>query len=527
MLKFLFFILNLLLFYLSASADNFIRKDFILTLKDGTILDCSKFIPNSALQNTLFPAIIYCHGFGGSKDDMIPFAKNWSEEGYYVLTYSMRGHGKSTGLSNFISRIEMNDLFDVLKYVKSERNVDTAKIGIIGSSQGGIIPLMAVSYGLKVTCIISDLTVPDFASNWIENGCVKMTLLWSLSYDTSIVRYSPKIKKFRKWILSSDPDKWDSLFYNLPRNRDFVNKMPDISTPFLISNSWQDAFFNSAGLLKTISSIKTNYRFYLGAIGGHGSDTSFYESVYHGGLIYDWFNHWLKDNLSVTDNYPVIYASSTNPVNYNHWSYIRYYTDLFPPDSVTYMKLYFQPDNKLTFEPNESNIDTVSILNDVVDKSLTMRKAVNWRFTGHEFFSKFEKNYIYFETNPLDRDYKLTGIPLLNLVYSSNASVCQFNFQIWEVSPDNTMNFVNRINFTDRHYKIGLNKSVELEGIALSHIFNKGNRIRIYVTNIDNGPYNELLGTNPFVLPVLEKGRHYIYMNSKQPSFISLPIHKF
>jgi len=39
--------LNLLVFFSFAYAEAFVRKDFVITLRDGTKLDCSKFIPDS------------------------------------------------------------------------------------------------------------------------------------------------------------------------------------------------------------------------------------------------------------------------------------------------------------------------------------------------------------------------------------------------------------------------------------------------------------------------------------------------
>jgi predicted acyl esterase len=113
---------------------------------------------------------------------------------------------------------------------------------------------------------------------------------------------------------------------------------------------------------------------------------------------------------------------------------------------------------------------------------------------------------------------------MLNLIYSSTANICQYNFQIWEVKPNGEMNFVTRINFTDRNYYKNIVKQQWLNGISHSHLFQKGFKIRIYVTNIDNGPTDNFLGTNPHVLPVLKRARNYIFMGKESPSYIELPI---
>jgi len=61
-------------------------------------------------------------------------------------------------------------------------------------------------------------------------------------------------------------------------------------------------------------------------------------------------------------------------------------------------------------------------------------------------------------------------------------------------------------------------------GQTHSHIFIKGSRIRVYITNIDNGPYDDFLGTNPFVLPVLKRAKNIIYLGGDKASFIGLPV---
>jgi predicted acyl esterase len=500
------------------------RTDFNLTLSDGVILDCSEFTPETAQTGGL-PAVIFLHGFGGSKNEVNPFAENLAKYGYCTFSYSMRGQGKSTGLSNLISTTEMKDLMQVIEFVKSKQEINPDRIALIGSSQGGILAFMAACNGSEARCIVADLASPEFASSWIENGCVKMTLLWSLNYDSTIVRYSPEAKNFKRWILSGRKDKWDSLATYLPIDRDFVSSLDEMNVPMLASNSWQDKFFNTNGMIKASSVINAPFRMYFGAIGGHGSDTAAAETYFHSKNIEDWLNYWLYDvNNTIHDLSKFTYATSSHPIEFNHWTYSRSYSDTWPPEGTVNLRLYFSPGNKLTIQPHREQTDTVSFLNDVRDKSLKLRDAVKSGFTGDEFNSKFVKTLIYFETEPLENNILLTGTPMLNLVYASTANICQYNFQIWEVKPNGEMNFVTRINYTDRHYLRNFVTQKWLNGISHSHLFQKGYKIRIYVTNIDNGPADNFLETNPHVLPVLKRARNYIFMGKESPTYIELPV---
>ena len=247
------------------------KTNFKLTLNDGIVLDCTKFVPSDTAAGGL-PAVIFLHGFGGSKNE------NLSKKGYYTFAFSMRGQGKSTGYSNLISRTEMNDLTRVIDYIRNEPSVDRDKIALMGSSQGGILSLMAACSGVNVRCVVSDLSSPEFASSWIENGSVKITLFWSLNYDSTIVRYSNEVKNYRRWILSDKKEKWDSLSNYLPEYRDFLLKIKKLDVPVLISNSWQDKFFNTLGVIKASYLINVPFKMYFGEVPGHGSDTVYSES---------------------------------------------------------------------------------------------------------------------------------------------------------------------------------------------------------------------------------------------------------
>jgi predicted acyl esterase len=258
---------------------------------------------------------------------------------------------------------------------------------------------------------------------------------------------------------------------------------------------------------------------------GHGSDTTYDEIVYHASSIDRWIEYWLYDILNgIMDSSKFTYASSTEPVNYNHWTFRRFGSEVWPPGGTANLRLYFCPDKKLSAESNLYNPDTVSFLNDVRNTAISLKELVQKGFTGTEFDSKFVKTYIYFESDVLNEDLTLVGTPTVNLVYSSSAEICQYNFQIWEVKPNGEMNFVTRINFTDRNYFPNVIKQKCFYGQAHSHIFSKGSRFRIYVTNLDNGPHDKFLGTNPFVLPVLKRARNYIFMSVNRASYIDLPV---
>jgi predicted acyl esterase len=504
---------------------NVIRQDFNLTLRDNIILDCSKFYPsepNPILTNG-YPGVILCHGFGQTKETLVDYANNQASWGYCVYIYSMRGQGASGGFTNLISLTEALDLIEMANYVKhdySSSGVDSSKVLVMGGSQGGIVPYMAACNGMNIRTIISALSSPEFASSWIENGSVKMTFLWALSYGDS-VRYTNTLQSMKNWVYSAERDKWDSISFYFPQNRNFVGSLGNLSIPLTLENSWQDKFFNASGNINTIPLISTFKRYYFGAVPGNGGDSSSTENIWHMNFINEWMYYWLYDiNNNILTRPQYHYASTTFPVLSNRWSFIHDSSFVWPPSGLNDLKYYFNENGKLKITPNPNNNANVTLFN-TVSSSLTMQQAVNWGFTGFPFDTLFHKDQLIFETDPLEQYLRVIGTPSMNVDYLSDANVFQFDFQIYEVSSIKTK-MVARINYTDRNNTPGIRKTANLNGISFSHLFQKNDKIRIVITNLDNSSDDFLtLGTNPHVLPVLTSSTNKLFLSSN--SYISFP----
>jgi len=504
--------------------DSVVRYDFTVTMRDGVIIDCLKFVPLTPAPAGGWPTVIMVHGYGDNKETLAGFCKAQAQYGYYTMTFSVRGQGNSGGLSNLISTVEMQDLLELINYVRSDAGVNPNKILIMGGSQGGALPFMAACNGAPVRTIISSVAPPNFASSWIENGSIKMTFLWTIEYTPDTARYTPLVDRMSDWVYANNKSKWDSLAYWLPKDRDFMNQVPNCKVPMLIEGSWQDKFFNADGIMQGLSLLNAPFSSYIGAVQGHGGDHSPAEDIWHMQWFNDWFFYWLFDiNNGILDAPKYQYASTVMPYSNNRWTFIHDSSPV-PLSGITYsLKLYFNKNNKLTSSPNQGTTNTASF-NNSVSGGLTMLEAVNEEFTGPVFNSKFKKAQIYFETAPLPYDYKIAGTPKINLQYSSSANTfCQYNFQLYEVTPDGKKYFINRSNYTDRNYAKGQKRIKNFKGEAHSHIFKAGNKIRVVVTNLDTAPTDStFLGTNPFVLPVLNNGTNRILLNSN--SYIDLPV---
>jgi len=502
------------------------RVDFTLTMSDGTILDCTKFIPTGTPPSGGRPALILCHGYGGSKEDEMQEAEDYASDGYFTLCYSMRGQGNSGGLSNLMSTTEMYDFVAVVNYVKNQSNVNVNKVGATGGSQGGTIPIMAACYnpGL-LKCIISDVASPEFATSWMENNSVKMTLLWTLSYGTDIARYNNQVKAYRNWILADTPDKFDSLKYYMPINRDFMNKVGQNTSPLLVSTVWQDKFFSTYGYIKAINYLVSPYRMYFGTFYAHGAEYSDPEDEYHTDFISSWMDYYLMgENNGVTDSVKYVYAASKYPRQNYSWAWKRFSSAVWPPQGTQNIKFYFHPDGRINNAVHTGATDTMGFLNNIKDPSITMTEAVNLEFTGTQFTNKFGKTQLTFETPPLATETRMVGTPFVNIHYKPGTTIAQFNFQIFEIKTGTTPYLISRANFTERNVTPGALRQLYFYGTSHSHIFQAGSKIRVVLTNLDNISWDDFLRTNPYVLPSLKGGRHILYMNNSNQTYIQLPL---
>ena len=503
------------------------RTNFTITMRDGVIIDCLKYIPEGTAPAGGWFTVIMHHGYGDNKETLADFCRAQAEYGYYTMTFSVRGQGISGGLSNLISTLEADDLIEIVNWVKSDsvNGSNPSKILIMGGSQGGAVPMIAASRGMVVAGIINSVAPPNFASSWIENGCTKMTLLWTIDYTPDTARYNSQVTRMRTWITSDTKPYWDSLAHYLPIGRDFVTGLTNITTPLLIEAAWQDKFFNADGWILNIDKINhAPMSSYLGAVRGHGSDVSTVEDVWH----MDWFNNFFFQTLwnmqtPIFTQAKYQYASTKFPVvNNQYFSFSHDSSTTILRTSTVPMRLYLNKNGVLKTTV-QSGSNTVNLPNRITN-GYTLQQAINNEFTGSNFTSKFKKDSVKFLSSALTTNLEWTGAPTIRLDYKSAASTfAQFNYQIYEVLPSGERRFINRANFTDRNYTKDSRRQVTFRGQAHSHIFTAGSKILVIITNLDKAHTDApFFGTNPFILPVMKNGDHTVYLSNN--SYVELPI---
>jgi len=153
---------------------------------DGTRLAGDLFYPKDRKEGKKLPAIVLCHGWGGTKDHLNrAYAPQFAKEGYFVLSFDYRGWGESdsrlvvrgkmpkpdeNGEVNVTAQAirELVDPFDqqedidaAISFIEGEPGVDRNRIGLWGTSFGGGHVVWRAAHDDRVKCITAQVGSMD------------------------------------------------------------------------------------------------------------------------------------------------------------------------------------------------------------------------------------------------------------------------------------------------------------------------------------------------------------------------------
>jgi fermentation-respiration switch protein FrsA (DUF1100 family) len=182
------------------------------------------FVPAAApARGTL----ILCHGHAGSLDPDLKYVPAFHRQGYNVLQFDFRAHGRSEGQRVSMGYYERLDLLGSIDYVQA-RGIE--RVGVLGFSMGGAVAISTAARCPAIAAVVSDGGFARIRSA-LRAGIQERGLPKSLA-----AVLTPLAVRFAGWRLGCDLDDADPLRW-----------IGDISPrPVLLIHAGQDIFVTRA-----------------------------------------------------------------------------------------------------------------------------------------------------------------------------------------------------------------------------------------------------------------------------------------
>lgn len=458
------------------------------------------------------PAVLLGHGFGGSKDDVRAQAERLARDGYAVLTWSARGFGRSGG------QIGLNDpayeVKDVSRLVdwlatRPEVRLDAdgdPRVGVSGGSYGGAISLLAAGYDRRVDAIAPQITYWNLADSLFPGGVFKK--LWAGIFFTSgsagvmqpgqpaqgaraadpaaapgCGRFQPELcAMYERVAVAGKPDPEARALLE-QRSPSAVGEQ--IKVPTLIVQGQDDSLFpldQADAMAKAIAAngapVSVDW-----AAGGHDGGEREADRVE--ARVTAWFDRYLKEGGADggTDTGPAFRVSRSGGIDSTDGEVqLRGASGERYPGLTSGPREFALAGREQTFaNPAGGAPPALSALPGIGGQLAAFGAGLSLDFPGQN---------ARFESEPLDKDVRITGTPTVTLNVRSTAadgSAVLFG-KVYDVGPDGRQQVLpHQLVAPVRVDDAQQGKAVELRLPAIDHAVEAGHRLRLVVAATDLG----------------------------------------
>ena len=155
-----------------STASAFSKTDLTIRMSDGVAIAATFYVPDGAPRppSRRWPTVLMLHGLGESRTttgNALGMSINSIAEtelvpqGYAVLTFDARGHGDSGGLVSIDGPREIQDVRELVDWLRSQASVNRDRIGAFGYSYGGGAVWRATAGGVPFAAI-------EVAATWTD-----------------------------------------------------------------------------------------------------------------------------------------------------------------------------------------------------------------------------------------------------------------------------------------------------------------------------------------------------------------------
>ncbi len=169
--------------------------------------------------------VVLAHMLGGDRSDWTPFARLLAREGYTVLAFDFRGHGKSPG--SFDEAVLDRDVRAAAGFLKDQ---GVTRVALIGASMGGTASIkVAASDRIAALVVISSPMMYGARLTQADLARLTMSSLWIASekdqpYATT-VRNMYAVAKGEKSLHVYPGARHGTQLFSSPYSADFTSRL--------------------------------------------------------------------------------------------------------------------------------------------------------------------------------------------------------------------------------------------------------------------------------------------------------------
>jgi pimeloyl-ACP methyl ester carboxylesterase len=107
------------------------------------------------------PFIVLCHGLGGSKSSVLDLGVRLQKQGFNLLLFDFRGHGRSGGEARSLGSNEKRDVIGAIDFLDSLDGARVDRIGLYGVGMGAHAGVLASIDRPAIKVLVLDGLYPD------------------------------------------------------------------------------------------------------------------------------------------------------------------------------------------------------------------------------------------------------------------------------------------------------------------------------------------------------------------------------
>jgi dienelactone hydrolase len=149
-------------------------QDFSIATDDSTRINGTSFAPK---REGRLPTVIFLHGTGGSRQDGFGLLRTLAQKGFLGLAIDARYHGAGVPQSAYFNAISnayvtgqghpflydtVWDVMRLLDYLEQRSDVDASRIGLVGSSKGGMETYLSAAVEPRIAVAVPWISVESF-----------------------------------------------------------------------------------------------------------------------------------------------------------------------------------------------------------------------------------------------------------------------------------------------------------------------------------------------------------------------------